>query len=254
MQTAHDKNVTNQFGPRANAYVESAVHSRGDDLDQLTRITKDVAPGHALDLGCGGGHVAYAIAQHAKKVTASDLSSEMLAAVAATAKSKGFANIEIVQTSAEKLPFADASFDMLGCRYSAHHWQDVDAGFREARRVLKKGATAVFIDVYAPAKPLLDTHLQSIELLRDTSHVRDYSISEWTDKLGRAGFGVNTFRTWRLRMDFPVWIARMATPQPLADAIRALQDAAPAEIREHFAIEPDGSFMLDMLMLETSAA
>lgn len=254
MQTVHDRNVTNQFGPRANAYVESAVHSQGEDLERLADITEGVAPGHALDLGCGGGHVAYAMARHAKKVTASDLSAEMLAAVAATAKSKGFGNIETVQTSAEKLPFADATFDMLGCRYSAHHWQDVDAGFREARRVLKPSATAVFVDCYAPAKPLLDTHLQSIELLRDTSHVRDYSISEWTGKLGRAGFAVNTLRTWRLRMDFPVWIARMATPQPLADAIRALQQTVPAEIREHFAIEPDGSFMLDIVMLETVAA
>jgi ubiquinone/menaquinone biosynthesis C-methylase UbiE len=254
MQTVHDRNVTNQFGPRANAYVESAVHSQGEDLMRLADITEGIAPVHALDLGCGGGHVAYAMAPHAKKVTASDLSAEMLAAVVATATSKGFGNIETVQTSAEKLPFADATFDMLGCRYSAHHWQDVDAGFREARRVLKRGATAVFIDVYAPAKPLLDTHLQAIELLRDTSHVRDYAISEWTDKLARAGFAVSALRTWRVRMDFPVWIARMATPQVLADAIRALQNTAPAEIREHFAIEPDGSFMLDMVMLETVAA
>jgi ubiquinone/menaquinone biosynthesis C-methylase UbiE len=254
MQTVHDRNVTNQFGPRANAYVESAVHSQGEDLERVGNIAEGVAPAHALDLGCGGGHVAYAMAPHAKKVTASDLSAEMLAAVAATAKSRGLGNIDTVQTSAEKLPFADATFDMLGCRYSAHHWQDVDAGFREARRVLKPGATAVFIDVHAPARPLLDTHLQAIELLRDTSHVRDYSISEWTDKLGRAGFMMTSLRTWRVRMDYPVWIARMATPESLADAIRALQVVAPVEVREHFAIEPDGSFMLDMLMLETVAA
>jgi len=253
MQTAHDRNVANQFGPRANAYVESAVHSQGDDLDRLAQITESVAPAHALDLGCGGGHVAYAMARHATRVTASDLSSEMLAAVAATAKSKGLDNIQTVQTSAESLPFDDAAFDMLGCRYSAHHWQDVDAGFREARRVLKRGAAAVFIDVHAPAKPLLDTHLQAVELLRDTSHVRDYSIAEWTDKLARAGFGVDALRTWRVRMDFPVWISRMATPQPLADAIRTLQQLAPAEVRTHFAIEPEGSFMLDMVMLETVA-
>ena len=254
MQTAHDRNVTNQFGPRANAYVQSAVHAQGEDLERLAGIALDVAPGHALDLGCGGGHVTYAMAPHAGRVTASDLSAEMLAAVAATANSRGLTNVETVRTSAERLPFPDASFDMLGCRYSAHHWQDVDAGLREARRVAKKGAAAVFIDVYSPAAPLLDTHLQAAELLRDTSHVRDYTIAEWTDKVMRAGFAVATLRTWRLRMDFPVWIARMATSQPLADAIRALQLAAPAEVREHFAIEPDGSFMLDMVMLETVAA
>jgi hypothetical protein len=33
-----------------------------------------------------------------------------------------------------------------------------------------------------------------------------------------------------------------------------LQQVAPAEVRDHFAIEADGSFMLDMVMLETVAA
>jgi hypothetical protein len=64
---------------------------------------------------------------------------------------------------------------------------------------------------------------------------------------------VKQVSTWRLRMDFPVWIARMATPEPLARAIRMVQDNAPEEVRHHFAIEADGSFMLDMAMFETIA-
>ena len=55
-------------------------------------------------------------------------------------------------------------------------------------------------------------------------------------------------------MDFPVWIARMQTPQDNVKAIRALQNAASTETKAHFAIEPDGSFHLDMLMIEASAA
>jgi hypothetical protein len=54
-------------------------------------------------------------------------------------------------------------------------------------------------------------------------------------------------------MDFPVWIARMRTPELNALAIRALQQAAAQETRTHFAIEPEGSFMLDVLMVETLA-
>lgn len=254
MQTAHDKNVQNQFGPRASAYVASAVHSQGQDLLDLAALTEKHAPAHAIDLGCGGGHVAYSMAKFAKKVTAADLSADMLAAVAATARSKGLDNVETVQTSAEKLPFENASFDFLGCRYSAHHWLDVEAGLREARRVLKPGSPAVFVDVYSPGKPLLDTHLQSVELLRDTSHVRDYSVSEWTNMLFHAGFGVTSCRTWQLRMHFQTWVERMATPPHFVQALLALQAGAPAEVKAHFAIEPDGSFMLDMLMVEAVAA
>lgn len=254
MTRAHETVVADQFGPRAKAYVESAVHARGEDIDALEAIVRRVAPAHALDLGSGGGHVAYRMAKYAKAVTAADLSADMMVAVAATARANELANVETQTAPAEDLPFADGTFDFLGCRYSAHHWRDFEGGLREARRVVTAGATAVLIDAYAPGSALLDTHLQAVELLRDTSHVRDYTIGEWIAAAGRAGFVVQACRTWRVRMDFPTWIARMRTPEVNTQAIRALQTVASAEVRTHFAIEPDGSFMLDVMMLEAAAA
>jgi SAM-dependent methyltransferase len=252
MSNAHERVVEAQFGPRAKAYVESAVHSQGADLEVIGTLAQNAEL--ALDMGAGGGHVSYALARHARQVIASDLSSEMLAAVARTAREKGLGNIETVEAPAEHLPFEDETFDFVASRFSAHHWRDFDAGLREARRTLKRGGRAAFVDVYAPGQALFDTHLQAIELLRDHSHVRDYTSAQWLDTLGRSGFAVEACRTWRLRMDFPVWIARMQTPQDNVKAIRALQIAASAETKAHFAIEPDGSFSLDMLMIEASAA
>jgi hypothetical protein len=46
----------------------------------------------------------------------------------------------------------------------------------------------------------------------------------------------------------------MRTPDDNMRAIRALQMAASSDVRAHFAIEPDGSFMLDIMMMETAAA
>jgi hypothetical protein len=46
----------------------------------------------------------------------------------------------------------------------------------------------------------------------------------------------------------------MRTPEENVKAIRALQGTASAETKMHFAIEPDGSFLLDVLMIEASAA
>lgn len=254
MSKAHERVVEAQFGPRAKAYVESAVHSQGADLEAIGTLAQKTRPEIALDLGAGGGHVAYALAPHARRVIATDLSSEMLAAVARTAREKGLSNIETTEAQAERLPFEDATFDLVASRFSAHHWRDFDAGLREARRTLKPGGRAAFVDVYAPGQALFDTHLQAIELLRDHSHVRDYTSAQWLDTLGRSGFVVEICRTWRLRMDFPVWIARMQTHEDYVKAIRALQIAASAETKAHFAIEPDGSFSLDMLMIEAAAA
>ncbi len=253
MAKTHQDNVVSQFGPRADVYVKSAVHAAGEDLDLLEGIVREKAPRRALDLGSGGGHVAYRMAGHAENVAATDLSADMLSAVAATARDKGLTNITTHIGQAEILPFEDGSFDFLGCRYSAHHWQDLDAGLREARRVLAPDSAAVFIDAVSPGPALLDTHVQAIELLRDTSHVRDYTMAEWLAALSRARFSVRAARTWRLRMEFPTWIGRMRTPDRQARVIRALQRSAPADVARHFDIEPDGSFMLDTMLIEALA-
>ncbi|MET0309844.1 MAG: methyltransferase domain-containing protein [Sphingomonas sp.] len=254
MKPSHHAQVLQQFDAQAAAYVASAVHATGEDLDRIEAEARRVAPRLALDLGSGGGHVAYRIATHAQRVIASDLSAEMLAAVADTARDRNLLNIETCVAPAEGLPFDEAVFDFLGCRFSAHHWQDFEGGLREARRVLAPGSTALFVDVVSPGPALLDTHLQAIELLRDVSHVRDYAGSEWGAALARAGFAVRTTRAGRLRMEFSVWTARMRTPEANVAAIRALQNGAPAEVAEHFAIEPDGSFLLDTLFIEAVAA
>jgi ubiquinone/menaquinone biosynthesis C-methylase UbiE len=254
MSHAHESRVAAQFGPRANAYVESAVHARGPDLDALEAVVSAARPGRALDLGAGGGHVSYLLARHARSVVAVDLSPEMLAAVRASASARGLDNIETAEGPAEKLPFDAGVFDFVASRYSAHHWRDFRAGLREARRVASPGAHAVFIDAYSPGPALLDTHLQAVELLRDTSHVRDYTMAEWIAALAAAGFALSGVKTFRIRMDYPVWIARMRTPDENARAIRVLQETAANETRSHFEIEADGSFMLDVMAIEAKAA
>jgi len=254
MTHSHDTLVQHQFGPRAAAYVSSAVHASGEDLAAIGEIARRHAPARALDLGTGGGHVAYALAPHAAQVTASDLSPAMLEVVAATAAQRGIANIDTQAAPAEALPFADATFDLLACRFSAHHWQDFVAGLRQARRVLKVGAPAVFVDVVSPGPAAFDTHLQTVELLRDPSHVRDYTVAQWLEALEQSGFRVQAVQTRRLRMDYASWVERMQTPEVHRAAIRALQQLAGAETVRHFEIEADGSFMLDTAQIEVTAA
>jgi ubiquinone/menaquinone biosynthesis C-methylase UbiE len=253
MTQSHDALVDAQFGPRAAAYVQSPVHASGADLDALQQAAARARPARALDLGCGGGHVAYRLAPHADEVVACDLSPDMLSAVAETARARGLDNISVQQAPAERLPFADAGFDFVACRFSAHHWRDFEAGLREARRVAAPGAQAVFIDAVSPGRPLLDTHLQAVELLRDPSHVRDYTTAEWAAAVERAGFTVGRIARSQIRMEFASWTQRMRTPAPLAEAIRALQAQASQEVRDHFRLEPDGSFQLDVMVLEAVA-
>ncbi len=237
-----------QFGARADAYLTSAVHAEGADLAELAALVRQRPNCRVLDMGTGGGHVAYAAAVAGGDVVASDLSAEMLAVVAREAKARGLV-ISTQQAPAEALPFADASFDVVLSRYSAHHWRDFAAGLREAARVLRGDGVAAFADVVSPGAAALDTHLQSIEVLRDTSHVRNRSVAEWQAAAADAGLAAVSMRTARLRMAFANWVERSGTPPVRVAAIRALQEAASEAVARHFAIEPDGSFLLDTAVM-----
>jgi ubiquinone/menaquinone biosynthesis C-methylase UbiE len=237
--------VTQQFGSTASAYLTSTVHSQGADLDTLRAMAQRLSSPAVLDLGCGAGHASFAVAPHAQSVTAFDLSAQMLDVVAQAAQERGLTNIDTRQGNVARLPFADASFDMVITRFSAHHWLDVPAALREVQRVLRPQGSFVVIDIIAPLQPLYDTTLQAVELLRDGSHVRDYRVCEWQARLDHAGFAHHVDSQWKLTMRFGDWTARMRTPAPRVTAIRSLFDSAPEEARAYFALRDDYSFTID---------
>ena len=184
---SHQALVGGQFGARAAAYLSSAVHAQGADLQALAELVAGQSEARVLDLGCGAGHVSFHVAPEVGEVVAYDLSPQMLETVAQSAGERGLRNITTQQGVAENLPFAADSFDHVIGRFSAHHWHDFDAGLREVTRVLKPEGTAAFVDSLSPGTPLLDTYLQAVEMLRDPSHVRSYSRAEWDAALARAG-------------------------------------------------------------------
>lgn len=247
---SHQAVVTEQFGPRASAYVTSTVHATGEDLQQIAGLVHGRNTARVLDLGCGGGHVSFAVAPEVSEVVAYDLSPDMLTAVTRVAVERGFDNLRTECGAAEKLPFADAAFGIVATRFSAHHWRDLKAALKEARRVIRPCGFAIFADVVTPGEPLRDTFLQTIEMLRDPSHVRNYSVAEWQAALREAGFEPGEVTTRRLHLEFTSWVTRMQTPEIHRQAIRSLQQRMSDEIRQYFEIGEDGSFTIDTAVIQ----
>jgi len=245
-----NKLVSEQFGGSAQGYLSSDVHANGADLRRLTELTRDTASRLALDLGCGAGHAGFAMAKAGAAVTAYDLSPEMLAVVKNEAVRRGLTNITTQQGEVEHLPFDDASFDLAVTRFSAHHWSDVPTAIREIHRVLKPTGTLVVIDTISPENPLFDTLLQTVEILADASHIRDYRVSEWHAMLHAASFDVRESDGWTLPMEFSSWLARKRTSELRADAVRDVLAKASDEARQYFKMQVDCSFDLGVVWLQ----
>ncbi|MEH9036111.1 SAM-dependent methyltransferase, partial [Klebsiella quasipneumoniae subsp. similipneumoniae] len=106
----------------------------------------------------------------------------------------------------------------------------------------------------SPGHPVRDVWLQTVEALRDTSHVRNYSSGEWLTLATEAGLVVNQLLTDRLPLEFSSWVARMRTPEPLEEAIRLYQQSASAEVKAYFELQEDGSFTSDTILFEAHKA
>ena len=242
----HEQTVQRQFDPRAQAYLTSAVHSAGPDLERAKALVAQAvsATSRALDIGCGGGHLSFTLAPHVARMVALDPSPGMLAAVTKAAASKGLSQIETCEGSAESLPFTDGTFQLVCTRYSAHHWTRLEEAMREFARVLAPGGHALVVDTLGHENPLVDTFMQSIELLRDPSHVRNRSAAEWRSLLRSAGLAELDQGEWPTRLEFLSWVERMHTPADRVAVIRSLQEGAPQEVRDALRIEPDGAFTI----------
>ncbi|WP_406045053.1 class I SAM-dependent methyltransferase [Micromonospora sp. NBC_00898] len=92
-----------------------------------------------LDVACGTGLVARALAARTRHVTALDATPEMLATGKARADVEGVSNVVFQRGDAARLPFLDGSFSLVVSRFSLHHVAEPDRVAVKMVRVCRAG-------------------------------------------------------------------------------------------------------------------
>lgn len=112
--------------------------------EQDARLLGDVAGRRLLEIGCGAAMCSRWVAAHGGAVVASDLSAGMLRHAQAGNRRTGI-EVPLVQADAQRLPFADAAFDVVFTAFGAIQFvADSAAVMSEAARVLRPGGRFVF--------------------------------------------------------------------------------------------------------------
>ncbi|PDW02636.1 class I SAM-dependent methyltransferase [Candidatus Viridilinea mediisalina] len=249
-QTDHDAiraRAQAQFGPVAQAYVTSSMHASGADLARVVALAD--AQGHelALDVATGGGHMALALAPVVRHVVASDLTLTMLHAARTQIAAQGISNVSYLRAAAEALPCAPASLDLITCRVAAHHFADVRAFLKASAAALRPGGRLIIADHIGLADPEEDAFMDRFERWRDPSHVRAYSFAEWHSFCAAAGLTItHSEEDPREPYQFAAWTARMRMPARECAALERWLLAAPAHMRERFAIVADAGRVVSL--------
>ena len=147
----------------------------------------DVKPGiHFLDVGCGTGWAVGEVAKQAEDkgvFYGVDLSPRMIEK--AKENFNGRENVRFLQANVKSIPLDSASFDIIICTNSFHHYPRPDRALAEMQRLLKRGGKLFILD------PTADGWIRKVgdRLVRriEPEHVKMYSTLEFREMFRAAG-------------------------------------------------------------------
>lgn len=164
------RHVRTLFATIADRYdLITRVLSYGQDARWKARLVKMAnarAGERALDLACGTGDIAFAVAESGARTTGLDITHRMLQlgrlradasafAKASADRSAGQAAVRFITGDMANLPFRSATFDLVTTGYGLRNVPDLDAAIDEIARVLKPGGRLLSLDFNRPESPII---------------------------------------------------------------------------------------------------
>jgi SAM-dependent methyltransferase len=220
MTRAHEQRIAESFSGQAAAFEDrrlNTVFAEGVDwLFARLRLRPDDL---VLDVAAGTGHAARALAPGVRGVVALDATPAMLEQGKRAAQDAGIRNIVFQRGDAAALPFVAESFDIVVCRFAAHHFEDPGAVIGELGRCLRPGGALVIADLVADDDPVVAATQDRLESLRDRSHVRALPRDRFIGLIEAAGLRIEAVDRRDVERPLGPWLAQTSTSPAIAAAI-----------------------------------
>jgi ubiquinone/menaquinone biosynthesis C-methylase UbiE len=220
-RTGHAREVERAFTAQADGFEDRSRNQVFTSDARWVFERLPVGPGDlVLDVAAGTGHAARQLAPTARAVVALDATQAMLARGHAQAVSEGIGNVVFTRGDATALPFLDRSFDVVVCRFAAHHFERPGDVVAEMARCAHAGGYVALVDLLAEDDTAIAAEQNRLERLRDPSHTRMLGAAELTGLLTAAGLHSVDLVTRPLERPLKPWLDQAAVATATGEQIR----------------------------------
>lgn len=248
MSEAQQERIVAEFTHQAVAFNRSPAMNTSQMVGGLIDVLP-VAPGQRwLEVACGPGIVARALAPHVGEVVGVDLTPAMIELARREAAGAGVHNARFMLGDAAALPFEDGAFDGAVTRSSLHHIPLPGRCVAEMARVIRPGGWVAVADHLTAPSPYVAAWHQEIERLRDPSHWACLTRGALRRLAATAGLRLVTEQIEPFALDYEEWLTRGsggAANRALIELALTLRPGAPC-----FAVAagPDGRRYLHLAL------
>ncbi len=209
----HDEEIIEQFTQQAIPFTWLPGHLNA--IEMLIEFSGATKLDTVLDVACGPGLVACEFAKIAGQVTGIDITAKMIEQAEIRQRDNGLDNISWNVGTAFPLPYKSDSFSIVVSRYSFHHFLNPHAVLHEMIRVCKPDGIVLIADAAIPDNKV-DAYNQ-MEKLRDPSHTRALSHSQWEQLMRQSGLKNVKCGKYKVDMELEAQLSA-SFPKPGDDA------------------------------------
>ncbi len=208
MSKKHNELVQKQFTKTREAFSVYVVRDTPEVLEEKIRFMRPERGERTLDVACGPGTLALAVAPQVRFACGGDLTFAMLRQALEFQRERGIANAAFACCDADHLPYPDGTFDLVTCQCAFHHMQKPMTALIEMARVMKPEGRAVIIDALAPESDAKFELHNRIERLRDPSHAESLRLTTFLRMFDESGLEIAREALRRRERSFNRWMLR----------------------------------------------
>jgi len=220
--TVHDARIQDQFSRQAEMFAAAPELHNDEVLALLVNAANPTSIDIALDVACGPGTISIAMARRVARVVGLDATEAMLSQARRLATQSGVHTAEWRQGDVYALPFENASFSIVTCRFAFHHLERPVDALHEMVRVCRPGGKILVCDAVPSDEPRKAKAFNQMERLRDPSTVEFRPLATLLALFAQAGLPKPEMRFFQIAAEREQMVTRSFPANDDYDGLRKM--------------------------------